>query len=195
MPQRFLSLLGQESELKHLPFHFSNNEIKTMKKLLTVAACAASLSMLAACSGLDRSHEEALNQRAGIEVTQTKDGVQVRLPEKVLFNFNESGLRPDAGPAISRVVVVLSRTQKPMIVEGHTDNVGTREYNQQLSEARAKSVESELEHRGINPARMTLQGFAFDRPVADNDTPEGRARNRRTEIVVKGESLEAVMGK
>ena len=73
-----------------------------MKKLLTIAACALSLSMLAACSGLDRSKEEALNRQAGIEVTQTKEGVQVRLPEKVLFNFNESSLRPDAGPAIAR---------------------------------------------------------------------------------------------
>ncbi len=166
-----------------------------MKKLLTIAACAVSLSMLAACSGLDRGKEEALNQKAGIEVTQTKDGVQVRLPEKVLFNFNEAALRGDATPAISRVVVVLSRTQKPMIVEGHTDNVGTREYNQQLSEARAKSVADELERRGISASRITLKGYAFDRPVVSNDSPEGRARNRRTEIVVKGESLEAVMGK
>jgi outer membrane protein OmpA-like peptidoglycan-associated protein len=166
-----------------------------MKKLLTIAACALSLSMLAACAGLDRGKEEALNRDAGIEVTQTKEGVQVRLPEKVLFNFNESSLRADAAPAISRVVVVLSRTQKPMIIEGHTDNVGTREYNQQLSEARAQSVEDELARRGIGASRMTLTGFAFDRPVASNDTPEGRARNRRTEIVVKGESLEAVMGR
>jgi outer membrane protein OmpA-like peptidoglycan-associated protein len=166
-----------------------------MKKVLTLAVCALSLSMLNACSSLDRSKEEALNQQAGIEVTQTKDGVQVRLPEKVLFNFDEAGLRPDAGPAISRVVVVLSRTQKPMIVEGHTDNVGTREYNQELSEARAKSVAEELEHRGISASRISLKGYAFDRPIADNDTPEGQARNRRTEIVVMGESLEAVMGK
>ena len=166
-----------------------------MKNLLTFAACLLLLSMLAACSGLDRSKEEALNQQAGIEVTQTKDGVQVRLPEKVLFNFNESSLRPDADAAITRVVIVLNRTQKPMIVEGHTDNIGTHEYNQQLSEARAKSVEDELAHRGISASRMTLLGYAFDRPVADNDTPDGRARNRRTEIVVKGESLEAVMGK
>ena len=128
-------------------------------------------------------------------MTQTKEGVQVRLPEKVLFNFNEASLRSDAAQAISRAVVVLSSTQKPMIVEGHTDNVGTREYNQQRSEARAKSVADELERRGITAPRITLKGYAFDRPVADNDTPEGRARNRRTEIVVKGESLEAVMGK
>ncbi|ACC72787.1 OmpA family protein [Paraburkholderia phymatum] len=166
-----------------------------MKKLLTLAACAVSLSMLAACGGLDRSKEETLNKQAGIEVTQTKEGVQVRLPEKVLFNFNESSLRPDAATALSRVVVVLNRTHKPMIIEGHTDNVGTREYNQQLSEARAKSVADELERRGISASRITLKGYAFDRPVADNNTPEGRARNRRTEIVVMGESLEAVMGK
>ncbi|MBN3762377.1 OmpA family protein [Burkholderia sp. Ac-20365] len=166
-----------------------------MKNLLTLAACAVSLSILTACGGLDRSKEEALNRQAGIEVTQNKDNVQIRLPEKVLFNFNESTLSPDAGAAVSRVVIVLSRTQKPMIVEGHTDNVGTREYNQKLSEARAKSVAEELERHGIRASRITLVGYAFDRPVADNDTSEGRARNRRTEIVVKGESIEAVMGK
>jgi outer membrane protein OmpA-like peptidoglycan-associated protein len=166
-----------------------------MKKSVTFAIAALSLSMLSACSSLDRSKEEALNQQAGIEVTQTKDGVQVRLPEKVLFDFNEAGLRRDAGPAISRVVVVLSRTQKPMIVEGHTDNVGTRDYNQQLSEARARTVADELERRGINASRISLKGYAFDRPIADNATPEGQARNRRTEIVVTGESLESVMGK
>jgi len=174
---------------------YINNGSPIMKKILTLAACALSFSMLAGCSNLDRSTEEALNQKVGIEVTQSKDGVQVRLPEKVLFNFDESGLRPDAGPAINRVVVVLSRTQKPLIVEGHTDNVGTREYNQQLSEARAKSVAAELERRGISASRILVTGYAFDRPIASNDTPDGQARNRRTEIVVKGESLEAVMGK
>lgn len=166
-----------------------------MKNVFALAACALSLSMLAGCSSLDRSKEEALNQQVGIEVTQAKDGVQVRLPEKVLFNFDEAGLRPDAGPAISRVVVVLSRTQKPLIVEGHTDNVGTREYNQELSEARARSVAAELERRGISASRISIKGYAFDRPIADNATPDGQARNRRTEIVVIGESLEAVMGK
>jgi outer membrane protein OmpA-like peptidoglycan-associated protein len=144
---------------------------------------------------VDARRVQRPRSQQGRSAEPAKEGVQVRLPEKVLFNFNESSLRPDAGPAIARVVVVLSRTQKPMIVEGHTDNVGTREYNQHLSEARAKSVADELERRGINASRITLVGYAFDRPVADNDTPDGRARNRRTEIVVKGESLEAVMGK
>lgn len=64
-----------------------------------------------------------------------------------------------------------------------------------LSEARAKTVADALEAKGINASRFTLKGFAYDRPVASNDTPEGRALNRRTEIVVTGESLDAVMGK
>ncbi|SEJ56736.1 Outer membrane protein OmpA [Paraburkholderia diazotrophica] len=183
------------SPQKRLSVPNFRKDITIMRKLLPLVTCALSLSLLAACSGLDRQNEEALNRKAGIEVTQVKDGVQVRLPEKVLFNFNESSLRPDSEPAIARVVVVLNRTKKPMIVEGHTDNVGTREYNQQLSEARAKTVANELERRGIGASRVSLKGYAFDRPVSDNDTPEGRSRNRRTEIVVTGESLEAVMGK
>jgi outer membrane protein OmpA-like peptidoglycan-associated protein len=167
-----------------------------MKKLIPFALCAASLSLLAACStGLVRGHEEALNQKAGIEVTQTAEGVQVRLPEKVLFDFNESALRADSGPAIDRAAVLLKRSGKPIIVEGHTDNVGGHEYNMNLSEARAKTVANALEHKGIDTSRITLKEFAFDRPVASNDTPEGRALNRRTEIVVMGESLDAIMGK
>jgi outer membrane protein OmpA-like peptidoglycan-associated protein len=68
---------------------------------------------------------------------QGRDGVKLRLPEKVLFDFDQSTLRADAAPALARAVVLLKRSDKPVIVEGHTDNVGTHEYNMQLSEARA----------------------------------------------------------
>jgi outer membrane protein OmpA-like peptidoglycan-associated protein len=151
--------------------------------------------LLAACSNLDRSHEVALNQATGIEVTQGPDGVLMRLPEKVLFDFDQSTLRADAAPALARAVVLLKRSDKPVIVEGHTDNVGTHEYNMQLSDARATTVAGALEGRGIPASRIKTQGFAYDRPVASNDTSEGRARNRRTEIVIVGESETRIMGR
>ncbi|WP_374728544.1 OmpA family protein [Caballeronia hypogeia] len=136
-----------------------------------------------------------MNQQVGIEVTQIKEGVQVRLPDRVLFDFDKSALRADSGPALRRAVVLLKRSQKSVIVEGHTDNKGTHEYNQALSEARAQTVASALEQRGIADSRITTKGFAYDKPAASNDTPEGQAKNRRTEIVVIGESLDAIMGK
>jgi outer membrane protein OmpA-like peptidoglycan-associated protein len=167
-----------------------------MKQVVSAFLCAISVSLLAACaSSPDRAQEEALNQKAGIEVTQTKDGVQVRLPDRVLFDFDQSQLRGDAGSVMQRAAVLLKRSKNAVIVEGHTDNKGTHEYNQALSEARAQTVASGLQQRGIDAARIKTKGFAYDRPAASNDTPEGQAKNRRTEIVVVGESLDAIMGK
>ena len=116
------------------------------------------------------------------------------VPEKVLFDFDQSTLRANAAPALARAAVLLKRSDKPVIVEGHTDNVGTHEYNTQLSEARATTVAAALEERGIAPSRIKTKGFAYDRPVASNDTPESQARNRRTEIVIVGESEDRIMG-
>lgn len=166
-----------------------------MKKLLSRGTCLGLAALLSACSGLDRSHEIALNQATGIEVTQGPNGVELRLPEKVLFDFDQSTLRADAAPALARAAVLLKRSDKPVIVEGHTDNVGTHAYNMQLSEARATTVANALEERGISASRTTTEGFAYDRPVASNDTPEGQARNRRTEIVIVGESEGRILGK
>ncbi len=183
------------SAAKHPRSHF-HIPFKIMKTRIPLAALTFSLLLLTGCStALDRSKEDALNHGAGIEVTQTKNGVQVRLPDKVLFDFDQSVLRADSGVAINRAVVLIRRSRKPVLVEGHTDNVGTREYNQQLSEARAQIVAEALEARGVKASRVTVHGFAFDRPVASNDSPEGRARNRRTEIVIEGESVDSVLGK
>jgi outer membrane protein OmpA-like peptidoglycan-associated protein len=166
-----------------------------LKKLFSLGTGIGVLALLSACSGLDRSHEIALNQATGIEVIQGPNGVELRLPEKVLFDFDKSDLRADSTPAISRAVVLLKRSDKPVIVEGHTDNVGTREYNMQLSKARATTVADALEARGIANSRVTTKGLAYDHPVASNDTPEGQARNRRTEIVIVGESESRILGR
>ncbi|WP_429322555.1 peptidoglycan DD-metalloendopeptidase family protein [Paraburkholderia sp. GAS448] len=166
-----------------------------MKKTVVLGACAIALVMLAACSGFDPDRESALNRAAGIEISQTDSGVQVRLPDSILFDFDHAVLRANAGPAIDRLAVLVRRSDRPVNVEGHTDNAGTHEYNQTLSEARAKTVAVALEQHGIAASRITTRGFAFDRPVASNDTEAGRARNRRTEIVIVGESVDGVLGR
>ncbi|SAK73790.1 ompA family protein [Caballeronia catudaia] len=167
-----------------------------MKNAFSLTACALSITLLSACATApDRDQEIALNQQVGIEVTQTTEGVQVRLPDRVLFDFDKSALRADSGPALNRAVALIKRSKKSVIVEGHTDNTGTHEYNQALSEARAQTVATALEERGIAASRITTQGFAYDKPTASNDSPAGQAKNRRTEIVVVGESLDAIMGR
>jgi OOP family OmpA-OmpF porin len=69
-------------------------------------------------------------------------------------------------------------------VAGHTDSVGSEEYNQGLSERRANTVRDYLASKGINASRLTARGYGEGRPVASNDTSEGRQENRRVELVV-----------
>jgi outer membrane protein OmpA-like peptidoglycan-associated protein len=172
------------------------NERTNMKKLLAASACAMSVLLMAGCSApLNRDTETSLNRAAGIEVAPVADGVAVKLPEKALFDFDKSVVRADASAVVDRSAVLLKRSKKPVIVEGYTDNVGTLEYNQQLSEARAVAVGYALVGRGVPMERIRTKGNAYNNPIASNDTPEGRALNRRTEIVVRGETMETLMGK
>jgi outer membrane protein OmpA-like peptidoglycan-associated protein len=167
-----------------------------MRKLLSASACAMAVVMMAGCTApLNRATETSLNQAAGIEVKPVADGVSVRLPEAALFDFGKSELRPDAITVINRSAVLLNRSKKPVLVEGYTDNVGTLEYNQQLSEARAETVGYALVARGVAIGRIRTKGDAYNNPVASNDTPEGRALNRRTEILVRGETMDTLMGR
>jgi outer membrane protein OmpA-like peptidoglycan-associated protein len=75
--------------------------------------------------------------------------------------------------------------EKTLLIEGFTDNTGTVAFNQDLSERRALSVRNALINEGVNPARLTTVGYGIARPVADNNTAEGRLRNRRVEIVIQ----------
>ena len=167
-----------------------------MKALLGATACALSVLLVAGCAApLNRDTEVSLNKAVGIEVASVADGVAVKLPETALFDFNKSDVRADSGVVVDRSAVLLKRSKKPIVVEGYTDNVGTLEFNQQLSEARATSVGYALVARGVAQDRIRTKGNAYNNPVASNDTPEGRALNRRTEIIVRGETIDTLMGK
>ena len=170
--------------------------MKKMKPFLSATACAMSVLLVTGCaSRLDRDHETSLNKAVGIEVAPVASGVAVKLPETALFEFGKSDVRGDAQAVVDRSAVLLKRSKKPVIVEGYTDNVGTLEYNQQLSEARATAVGHELVERGVPIDRIRTKGNAYNDPVASNDTAEGRALNRRTEIIVRGETMDTLMGK
>ncbi len=79
---------------------------------------------------------------------------------------------------------MMSRPRLRLEIQGHTDNIGTIEYNQRLSERRAKAVYDALVERGVDPKRLRWRGFGMSQPVAPNDTEEGRALNRRTQFVI-----------
>ncbi len=110
-----------------------------------------------------------------------KDG---RVALHINFDTDKATLRPDAQPVIEEIHKLLSGDPGlKLSIEGHTDNTGTPAHNQELSTARARSVLGALVGLGIDPARLSSRGFGQDKPVADNGTEDGRAQNRRVELV------------
>jgi len=100
------------------------------------------------------------------------------------FDFNKADVRPDSQPVINEVVKLLKTNPGlRLTVEGHTDNVGTPAYNKRLSESRAQSVVAALVAQGTEAKRLRAEGYGQEKPITDNSTDEGRAKNRRVELV------------
>ncbi len=103
---------------------------------------------------------------------------------KVLFDFDSAELRPESITELERVVKFMGDVPfAKAMVEGHTDSVGTEEYNQALSDRRAKAVFDYLSSRGVDPARLSSIGHGELKPIADNKTAEGRQLNRRVMLI------------
>ena len=121
-----------------------------------------------------------------LETRQEARGLIVNLSD-VLFDFNQATLKPGAREKLSKLAGILLAYPGAyrMQIEGHTDSVGSQDYNQKLSEDRAEAVHAYLIGVALPAARMDgVRGFGKIRPVATNDTPEGRQTNRRVEIVI-----------
>jgi outer membrane protein OmpA-like peptidoglycan-associated protein len=102
------------------------------------------------------------------------------------FDTGKSVIRDESKPIIEQIVQMMKSNPDLKIgVEGHTDNVGTPASNKTLSEARAKSVVSAIVGQGVSADRLSPAGYGQDKPIADNNTEEGRAQNRRVELVRK----------
>jgi len=104
----------------------------------------------------------------------------------VHFDFDKATIRPDARPVLDEAIGALKQAGNVTIItEGHTDSVGSPEYNQRLSERRARAVRDYMVSGGIAPTRIEAVGMGESKPVATNDTAEGRAENRRVELRVR----------
>jgi len=113
-------------------------------------------------------------------------GSKVRL-NNIFFEYQKSSLGPESQGELDRILKMMKEYPKLKIeVSGHTDNVGSREYNLKLSTQRAKSVADYLISNGINKSRITFVGYGFDKPVSDNNSASGRKLNRRSEIKIIG---------
>jgi outer membrane protein OmpA-like peptidoglycan-associated protein len=125
-------------------------------------------------------------------ILQTRDtarGLIVNMSD-VLFDTGKSSLRPLAREKLAKVAGIVSgHPGLRLEVEGHTDNVGGDDYNQQLSEQRGEAVRGYLTEQGMAAGAVTAKGFGKTQPVASNETAEGRQQNRRVELVISGEVI------
>lgn len=128
----------------------------------------------------------AVKTRQAAQLEQSKPGDVIVILEGVNFEFDSARLRPDAIVILDEAVMVLNRRKDiNMDIVGHTCSIGTAQYNQGLSERRARSVYDYLVNHGIAADRLTTQGFGEMRPAFSNATRDGRAKNRRVELHIK----------
>lgn len=126
-----------------------------------------------------------------VQVTQSPKGVTVEINASTLFNSGDAVLQPKSVDTLSAVARVLATTDNPIQVEGHTDNVpiysAVYPSNWELSSARAGSVVRLFTEMGVPAGRMVAIGYADNRPLDTNTTPEGRTRNRRVNVLILNE--------
>ncbi len=136
-----------------------------------------------------------LAQDGRVRITEGVKGVTVEINASVLFAPGDARLEPGAVAALRAVARILAGTDFPVTVEGHTDNtpISTAQFpsNWELSVVRASSVVRLFEDAGVAPGQLAATGYGEQRPVASNDTPEGRSRNRRVTILIESPLPEA----
>lgn len=123
----------------------------------------------------------------GVEVKQDpKTGnIDLRMPGNITFAFDDARLNPQFMPTLDKLAQTMNQYKETTInVSGYTDNVGTVDYNLNLSRHRANSVANYLISQGVSSSRMNVQGFGMSYPIADNSTDYGRQQNRRVEITI-----------
>jgi outer membrane protein OmpA-like peptidoglycan-associated protein len=134
--------------------------------------------------------KNTLSQLASVR--QEARGLIVTLPGNIYFDVNKSDVKPAMRARLSDIAKALSAVpDQHVLVEGHTDSDGKDDYNLQLSKLRADAVRSLLIAGGVSPDRIESQGYGETRPIAPNTTPDGKAQNRRVEIVIEGSAAAA----
>jgi len=126
---------------------------------------------------------------AVLQTQETARGLIMNLSD-VLFDFNKYSLKPEAREKLAKVSgILLAYPDLKVQVEGYTDNIGSDDYNQNLSEKRAAGVRDYLVTESVQEANITAEGYGKNNPIADNSTQSGRSQNRRVELVVSGASI------
>lgn len=142
---------------------------------------------------MDKQAAELQAEIPSANVERVGEGIKITFDSGILFATNSSTLQQDAKTDIGKFAGILTKyPDSNILINGYTDNTGSAEYNQKLSERRANAVSDYATSHGVSASRLTVVGFGENQPVASNDTPEGKRQNRRVEIaVVANEKLKS----
>ncbi|HEU4624444.1 MAG TPA: OmpA family protein [Steroidobacteraceae bacterium] len=160
-------------------------DARAHRKNALIAAGVGALAGAAVGQYMDRQEAKlrAQLQGTGVSVTRNGNTITLNMPGNITFKTDSADLNASFYNVLNSVALVLKEYDKTILeVAGHTDNTGSEQYNQALSERRAQSVAQYLESHGVNPQRVITVGAGETHPIASNATPEGRQANRRVEL-------------
>lgn len=168
--------------------YLSNDKSEQGRKNALLGAGIGALAGAGVGSYMDKQQAELRRELAntGVTVTRQGDNIVLNMPSDVTFAFDRSDVQPQFYSVLNELADTLNQYPSTLIdVVGHADSVGADAYNQALSERRASSVAQYLVSRNVLPARLFVAGMGERQPIASNDTEQGRAQNRRVEIILR----------
>jgi outer membrane protein OmpA-like peptidoglycan-associated protein len=134
---------------------------------------------------MDKQAEEMKKNIPEAKVERVGEGIVIEFNNKILFGFDQSSLSGEARQNLDKLIVILQKYPETNIeVQGHTDNKGSKNYNQELSVRRASSVSDYLSENSIASSRLTIKGFGEMAPKYDNASASGQSLNRRGEFLI-----------
>ena len=134
---------------------------------------------------MDKQAQELQKDLEGAEIERVGEGIKITFREGIQFATNSAELSETSKTNLNDLAGTLKKYDDTnILIEGHTDITGTREYNLVLSEKRAKSVADYLKDLGVPGKRVTTEGYGPDQPVGDNESDYGRQQNRRVEVAI-----------
>lgn len=134
---------------------------------------------------MDKQAAEVERDIEGAKVERIGEGIKITFESGILFDVDKATLKPASKENLAKLAEILNKYEDTnILLEGHTDNTGSDEYNLELSKKRSQSVSNYLAMNDVNPVRFTIMGYGESQPFATNDTPEGRQQNRRVDIAI-----------
>ena len=136
-------------------------------------------------SYMDKQAAEMQRDLEGAEIQRIGEGIKITFDSGILFDFDKSNLRPVSETNLAKLAKILNKyPDTNILIEGHTDDTGTDDYNLALSKDRSQSVASYLATVEVQSARFSITGYGETQPIVTNDTTEGRQKNRRVDIAI-----------